>query len=435
MSVQNKGQIYKGHSLERDIKLLFLLIFTLISTLFFGLAYFALLSLKVTLTCYIIALCILLPYLIRVYERVVHPVNNLTNIVEAIRQEDYGLSQKVGYRHGVMAQLLIETRALVDILQTRKAHYNQQVYLIYRLIEQFELPVFLLNESYRLSHANDAFSKWYGQPWLTIKGLSCKRIGIEKKTDTWVFINTETHKGWQIKHSQFQSGKNTHHLLMLNNIRAEVSQVQQDAWQQIIRVLTHEIRNSLTPICSMTDLMLTMPVLHDDLKTPLQVIENRSHNLLLFVERYADTARPVQVNKKALNLASVIEKIQPLFPADSIAIVNNHSDVFADPVLLEQVLINLIRNALEAQTANQQNEPIELEFSKCGFETLISIKDRGKGIANPENLFVPFYTTKEGGQGIGLALCRKIIEQHKGRIQLSNREHGGAIAKVFLPIA
>lgn len=424
----------KGHSLEFELKLLSSVFFLLVTVLFVLLAHFSDMSLKVALTLYLAASLALLPYLFRVYKRIVNPMNNLANIIESIRLEDYGLSPKVTFKTGVMAQLISETSALVEVLQKRKERYNQQVYLIYRLIEQLELPVLVFDEELRLTHGNAAFDKWYGQPWKTVRGLSCKRIGLMPSgKNAWQFVDPQSHTGWQIKNSRFDNEKDSHQLLILNNINSEVRQVQQDAWQQIIRVLTHEIRNSLTPICSMTDLMLEMPKLSEQLKTPLQVIETRSNHLLQFVERYADTARPVKVKKRELTIDSLVSTILPLFPNNSIQVESRKLQLLADPVLLEQVLINLIRNAIEAQESNNAIEPIQLELQESGSETLIFVKDRGQGIANPDNLFVPFYTTKESGQGIGLALCRKIIEQHNGSLRLSNRNNGGAVAEIILP--
>lgn len=434
MSADLNLQTHKGHSLERELKCLSALFIGLVTLFFTLLAYFSEMPLKVSLTIYVVTMLLLVPYLLKVYKRIVHPMNNLTNIIEAIRLEDYGLSPKVSYKQGVMSQLLTETSALVNVLQKRKERYNQQVYLIYRLIEQLDLPVMVFDEDLRLVHANEAFSTWYGQPWKTARGLSSKRIGLEPhKANHWQFVNPQSHKGWQIKTSRFESEKDSHQLLILNNINSEVSRVQQDAWQQIIRVLTHEIRNSLTPICSMTDLMLDTPNLPEQLKTPLQVIESRSNNLLLFVERYADTARPIQVNKKLLAFDTVLSKIEPLFPINSIAFEGTKLEVLADPILLEQVLINLIRNAIEAQASNKADDAIILTIKASEAETVICIKDKGQGIANPDNLFVPFYTTKEGGQGIGLTLCRKIIEQHGGSLQLKNRSKVGAVARIALP--
>jgi len=423
----------RGHSLERELRCLFALIFIFVSVLFVFLVHYSGMSTKVAVTLYALFAIVFVPYLMRTYRRIVQPMQNLSSIVEAIRQEDYSLSPGITYPKGVMAELLLETRQLVSVLQTRKERYNQQIYLIYRLIEQLDLPVLVLNEELRLSHGNEAFSQWYGQPWKTVRGLSSHKLGlIHGDTDNWQFADPKAHKDWQIRHSQFVHQKHTHHLLILNNISSEVSQVQQDAWQQIIRVLSHEIRNSLTPICSMTDMMLDMPELNDNLRTPLQVIESRSENLLQFVERYADTAKPININKKPLQSEKIVNKIVPLFPDNSIQVEGTGITLQADPVLLEQVLINLLRNGLEAQQANQVSDPVKLRFFTKGAKTCIEIKDSGIGIANPDNLFVPFYTTKESGQGIGLTLCRRIIEQHGGTLQLANHPNGGAVATIII---
>lgn len=440
MSVDPESQNSKtkknwGPSLEWELKVLSAAFILIVTGLFFLVAHFADLSLKVTLSIYVVTMLILVTYLLRVYRRVVHPMNNLANIVEAIRLEDYGLSPKMTFTRGVMAQLLGETANLVDVLQKRKERYNQQIYLIYRLIEQLDLPVMVFDEKLRLSHGNEAFGKWYGQPRKVVKGLSCKRMGLTVTEEgRWQFVNPDAHQGWQIRSSRFANGRDIHQLLILNNIKTEVRQVQQDAWQQIIRVLTHEIRNSLTPIRSMTELMLDTPELHEKLRTPVEVIESRSTNLLQFVERYADSAKPIQVVKKALQADTLVEKVSPLFPDNSVEATGGNLTLLADPVLIEQVLINLVRNGLESQQSNKSEEPISIEFVDDKKGVLIKIKDKGAGIANPDNLFVPFYTTKEDGQGIGLNLCRKIIEQHDGSLTLTNRPEGGAVATIQLSI-
>lgn len=439
MSVDPESQNRKtehtwGLSLEWELKVLSALFILIVTGLFLLVAHFADLSLKVTLSIYVVTMLILVAYLLRVYRRVVYPMDNLANIVEAIRLEDYGLSPKMTFKRGVMAQLLRETANLVEVLQKRKERYNQQIYLIYRLIEQLDLPVMVFDEKLRLSHGNDAFGKWYGQPWKMVKGLSCKRMGLTvSEAGRWQFVNPDAHQGWQIRSSRFANGRDIHQLLILNNIKTEVRQVQQDAWQQIIRVLTHEIRNSLTPIRSMTELMLDTPELNEKLRTPVEVIESRSTNLLQFVERYADSAKPIQVVKKALQADTLVEKVLHLFPNNSVEATGGNLTISTDPVLIEQVLINLVRNGLESQQANKCEDSIIIEFIDDKSGTLIKIKDRGAGIANPDNLFVPFYTTKEDGQGIGLNLSRKIIEQHGGSLTLTNRPGGGAIATITLP--
>ena len=424
----------KGLSIEQELKLQASGVFLLVTGLFFLLVHFSEMPLKLALPLYLMLALGLISYLLRVYQRVIQPLKNLTNVVESIRLEDYGMTPRRSFSRGVMAQLLNETTALVEVLRLRKERYTQHVYLIYRLIEQLELPVLVFDDDLRLSHANEAFGQWYGQPWSTVKGLSSKRLGLRPDdTGKWHFINPEAHQGWQIKQSRFLNEKDDYQLLILNNIKSEVRQVQQDAWQQIIRVLTHEIRNSLTPIRSMTELMLDMPDVSEQMKTPLEVIETRSMNLLQFVERYADTAKAVEVNKQTVQGDSLMAKITPLFAQNRIRVEGGESALNADPVLLEQVLINLIRNGLESQQAAGEDAPLSVIFASAKGQTVITVNDRGKGIANLDNLFVPFYTTKQDGQGIGLVFCRKVIEHHGGNLTLVNRKEGGAKAQITLP--
>lgn len=422
-------------SLEQELKLQAFIVFTIVTSLFFLIVHISEMSTKVALTLYLVIVLLLLPYLVRVYKRVVEPLVNLVNVVESIRLEDYSMGPRIKFKRGVMANLMEETSALVNLLQLRKERYTQHVYLIYRLIEQLELPVLVFDDDLRLSHANESFGHWYGQPWQTAKGLSHKRIGLTiDDNGEWHFVNPNIHQGWQIRQSRFLNDRDNYQLLILNNIKSEVRQVQLDSWQQIIRVLTHEIRNSLTPIRSMSELMLDMPSVTPELEPPLKVIEARSSNLLKFVERYSDTARPIKVNKQTCNAKVLMKKITPLFTEKEISVDCGETTLYADLVLLEQVLINLIRNGLESQYASNIELPIVIKFDTIKDHNFISISDKGLGIANPENLFVPFYTTKQEGQGIGLVFCRKVVEQHGGSITLSNLKDGGAKAQIKLPV-
>jgi nitrogen fixation/metabolism regulation signal transduction histidine kinase len=392
------------------------------------------LPVKVILTGLAILLMWLIPYLMRLYNRITMPLNGLANVVESIRLEDYSLTSRAQYKHGVMPSLLLETTALVNDLQQRKDRYAQHVYLIYQLIEQLDSPVLVFNEDSRLVHANAAFSQWYGQSWRNAQGLSSKRIGlIHDKNRQWSFRERKHNSGWQIRSSRFLDDKHQHQLVILINIKTEVRKVQQDSWQQIIRVLSHEIRNSLTPIRAMTELLREAPDLKDNARIPLEVIEARSVSLQEFVERYADTSKTIQINKCVVNIGELIAKITPLFLPQTIDLTIHENKILADPVLLEQVLINLLQNAAESQASRGVDTALSVEVVGNNKNWNIHISDKGVGIANPANLFVPLYTTKEGGQGIGLVFCNNVIDQHGGTINIKNRRSGGVRATIVLP--
>jgi signal transduction histidine kinase len=198
------------------------------------------------------------------------------------------------------------------------------------------------------------------------------------------------------------------------------------------RVLSHEINNSLSPIKSLAQSLVDVFTQCSDDKSAveaLEVIASRSNNLMQFVNRYASLNQQFEIKLEHVHLAKLIEKVTALFEHDIISDTQN-VQVQADPILLEQVLINLIKNAVEA---SPKNKPVKVSVKQDSRVTHILVEDSGSGIANPDNLFVPFYTTKDNGKGIGLALSRNMIEQQGGRLTLQNKENEkGAKAEVIL---
>ncbi len=371
---------------------------------------------------------------ISLYKQMMSPFFSLTNVVESIRLEDYSLQLKDNYQDGVIKLLMHEVTALSDDLQQRKQTYNQNYLLIYHLIEQLEAPIAIFNEQKQLTHANNAFSQYIEKPWQTMRLAHCEKSGLSFKKG-WHFTDPFQEKIWQLKSSQFIEESNVFHLVILTNVENLLRANQQKSWQQIIRVLSHEIHNSLTPIKSLTQSLISMEEQQSPSLKALQVILDRSNSLQEFVDRYGNISKRFITNKTIVNAAHFVDSVVTLFPDKNIVVNNETEYLYGDSMLLKQVLINLIKNALEA-SLDSPNLPIELEIfeQKASRQVVIVIRDHGAGISNMDNLFVPFYTTKSNGHGIGLGLCKNIIEQHNGRLTLENNlETAGATATIFLP--
>ncbi len=251
----------------------------------------------------------------------------------------------------------------------------------------------------------------------------------------WQFSDALKQQEWQIRTSRFVDQGQENQLLIFINIKSALRNQEQEAWQKLIRVLSHEIRNSLTPVAALAQ-SLQQKVTQAREKEALGVIEERCQHLRDFVARYAQFQQPIHIEHQLVNVQSLIEKTQGLFPQQRLTPSGQDIVLQTDPVLLQQVLINLLKNAEEA---GSPPETVELttqlirEHSREYCE--IKILDQGQGITNEDNLFVPFYTTKSQGQGIGLNLCRHIVEQLGGQLHLTNRtDRQGACALVRLPI-
>lgn len=439
MTLKTNGEENKALAFEYQLKFAM----TVFYGLFLGLVLWimSLLSLTVLTQCTIVTL-VFIPLLfvfLRFYQKIITPFYSLTNLVEAVRLEDYSLRIKDNYHSGVLHDLSQEISALADDLQQRKHVYDQHTLLIYHLIEQLETPIAIFNNQLQLSHANAAFSQYLSQPWQTKRLTASEKLGLVFKK-SWQFKDENESKRWQIKHSQFVEDEQTYHLVILSNVEELLRANQQKSWQQIIRVLSHEIRNSLTPIKSLAQTLASLETDESKSKQALQVIVDRSNSLQEFVNRYGDISKNIVVNKSWVNTSELIDSIVALFPQCSILIDNQVEQILADTVLLKQVLINLVKNAVEAsdENNNEKSEPqIQLSVLPLGHgdekSVVIKVIDNGQGIANTDNLFVPFYTTKKEGQGIGLGLCQNIIEQHGGRLTLENNKNQlGAIAQIYL---
>ena len=373
--------------------------------------------------------------------------------------EDYSLRAKSPFSQGIVAKLFNELSSLSQSLQVSKSRYDQQMFLLYGLIEQLESPVLILDKNDQLQHDNPAVSQLFSVPWQTLKQKSAQKLGLKKVDGFWTFnenneSNTQnTQKKWQIRQSEFKENNNNYQLLMLNNISQELQKNEQQAWQNIIRILNHEVRNSLTPISALSQNLLEMPDLTpEQCQQAIKIIDNRSNNLLAFIDSYSDLAKLPSPTYQQFDLAELLQGIASLVQQVKVNL-SSPLMIKADKGQLEQVLLNLIKNGKEAQLAkakpnkdldlgqNQEPEPnqaIEVQVFQTKQQVIIKVLDQGCGIANSANLFVPFYTTKETGSGIGLALSRQIISNHQGELTLNNRtdlaDTSGAVATITLPL-
>ena len=215
-----------------------------------------------------------------------------------------------------------------------------------------------------------------------------------------------------------------------------------NAWRRLVRVIGHEINNSLTPIASVSATLGRYAVAdqrptgwEQDLRDGLELIESRSLSLARFMGAYAKLARLPEPNRSEVELEALVRRIAALDERFDVAVEPGPEVVLeADPDQLEQLLINLVRNAVDAVTETGAEE-VRVTWDVEGAQVLLRVIDDGPGLANPSNLFVPFFSTKPGGSGIGLALSRQIVESHGGTIELHNREQArGCEARVRLPV-
>ena len=232
--------------------------------------------------------------------------------------------------------------------------------------------------------------------------------------------------------------QNLQERMFIADLKQVLLEEEVSAWQRLIRIVSHEVNNSLTPISSLCQTLtrILAPSGGDsaDVRDGLSVIAERARGLQEFISVYTRVARLPEPRKVPVAVAELADRLQRIFAGRALEIASfPEVIVFADPVHLEQALINLIKNGLEANPANAPAVKVTCRVNgdRCEFQ----VADHGPGVGNPDNLFVPFYTTKPDGTGIGLALCRQIATQHHGHVGLENRPGGpGAVATLVLPL-
>jgi nitrogen fixation/metabolism regulation signal transduction histidine kinase len=366
-----------------------------------------------------------------IYRRTIIAFKRASMHLEAVRNNDYCQYAKPAFTQGKVIEFHHDLKNLSSHLQLLKSRYDQHIFLVYRLIEQLDSPIMVFDQRPQLTYANSAFNELFPQPWQIFRNSSPSLLGLDFVDNNWRFKEKSLDSKWQIRHSEFIEQGKTHHLMVFVNIESALRQSQLSAWQQLIRVLGHEIRNSLTPVSALAQ-GLSLKAKGDREKQALNVITERCQHLEEFVSRYASITKPFHLNCQMLSVSNIAKRIQGLLKDIELEVKVNTEKFWADPAFIEQVLLNVIKNAFEA---SEPESKIKLLFSQNLNMTLIEVIDSGHGFANLDNLFVPLYSTKQNGQGIGLSFCRNIIEHHKGTITLNNNENSsGVTVSILLPL-
>jgi two-component system nitrogen regulation sensor histidine kinase NtrY len=375
--------------------------------------------------------------------RLLRPMQTIANVLVAIRLGDYSLRVRGGRRGDSLGDLAMEVNALANDLQGERLFSLESSTLLQRVLAAIDTPVFAFDPAIRLGMFNPAAARMLpARP----RGQSADALGLtpalEAQDGTVLALGTGSATQWMVHRSTVRLRGVPHTLLLLADISQALRQEERLAWQRLIRVLGHEINNSLAPIKSLAGSLRTMVEREDiepaEFARALSVIESRADSLNRFLSAYrqvaqlpAPTKMPVDI-QGLLNRVAMLETRVPVVVRDGPLLI-----VSADRDQLEQAFINLFRNAAEATLQETAVEPgaVEVTSFRSGNLVTIRVMDRGAGIANPGNLFVPFYTTKRHGTGLGLLLVKQIAEAHGGAVTLSDRpdHESGACADFLLP--
>lgn len=349
------------------------------------------------------------------YHKIKNPVQQLLIYCQSSNEHISNLQPE--YR-----KLPLEYQALITHINQKKNNPTQpdNALLLTQVAEQLPFPMLIFNEQNILFFANKVAAEALKIPLLS--GSSCQQLGF---TTTPTLNHPMFNTGWQQHSIYCLSSPQQYTIFYALDLRHPLYQQQKHSQQQLIRVLSHELRNSLTPMASMTETLLantTLPPI--ETRQVLQRIQQRSHKLLTFIDNYVQLSHLPNANSQWFNMESLLQDVKLLshIPFE----FSGEARCYGDPVLLSQLLFNLLKNAIESISQKQAEPQIKLTFFYQNNIQVLEITDNGLGFSNLDNLFVPFYTTKPEGSGVGLQLCKEIMQQHHGELTACNSRSGGA---------
>jgi nitrogen fixation/metabolism regulation signal transduction histidine kinase len=402
-------------------------------------------SAKVQWTLTLVVVCCFLGFISSAREHLVRPLQTMTNLLAALREGDYSIRARGARENDSLGEALLEVNLLGETLRVQRLGAFEATALLRTIMAEIDVAVFTFDPGRRLRLVNRAGEHLLAQPMDKLLGRSAAELGLaiclDSDEDAPLSLNFPGGSGrWGVRRSTFRERGLPHELLVLTDLSRTLREEERRAWQRLVRVLGHEMNNSLAPIksiaASLEKLLQREPPpddWHDDAQSGLKSIAARADALSRFMEAYARLARLPPPQKENVELGELVRRVVNMEPRLRVHLLPGpEAKINADTAQIEQALINLVHNAVDASLETGGGVSIGWRANGDGVEVFID--DEGHGIMNPTNLFVPFFTTKPEGSGIGLALSRQIAEAHGGSLSVSNRtDRDGAEALLRLP--
>jgi nitrogen fixation/metabolism regulation signal transduction histidine kinase len=378
-------------------------------------------------------------------DRVIRPLQTLSNLLAALREGDYSIRARGADRDDALGLAFLESNLLGETLRAQRLGAMEATALLRTVMAEIDVAVFAFDDAGRLRLVNRAGERLLAQPAERLLGRTAEQVkladmltGPSPRTTDLTFPGGAGR--WEVRRGAFRQDGRPHMLLVLADVSRTLREEELQAWQRLVRVLSHEINNSLAPIKSIAGSLMSLLEQRptsgpdDDLRRGLGIIGGRSEALVRFMSSYARLARLPAPVMAPLDVGIWVRRVTSLETRLTVDVAGGAAAVVhADGDQLDQLLINLVRNAADAALETQG--AVRVSWRRANGDLVLLVEDDGPGLASSANLFVPFFTTKPKGSGIGLVLCRQIAEAHGGSLSLENRRDAiGCVATLRLPV-
>jgi two-component system nitrogen regulation sensor histidine kinase NtrY len=402
----------------------------------------------------ILILSLWLGFALSLRHRVVFSLQTLSNLLAALREEDFSVRGRDAQRDDAMGEVMIEVNALSETLREQRLGALEATALLRTVMEEIDVAIFTFDNENKLRLVNRAGERLLARPLERLLGFTAGELGLGASLEGDAALTMElSFPGgsgrWGMRRGSFRQAGLPHHLVVLSDLSRALRDEERQAWQRLIRVMGHELNNSLAPIQSVAQSLesalqsitsepesQTGPAaaLLDDMRQGFSIIRSRTEALGRFMAAYSKLARLPSPKLAPVDVHGWISRVAKLETRVKLKVEEGPDVVISgDADQLEQLLINLVHNAADAVQENGGKASIG--WSRQDSYLNVWVADEGPGISNTANLFVPFFTTKQGGTGIGLVLSRQIAEAHGGTLTLENRRDAtGCEARLRLPL-